>query len=174
MLVSYVMTLTASLPRTAALTRSTVGSCIRKQKDKDRTFVLQQDKERISKHEKSSKKRPKILSERIRTADLSPQIRAGSLPGDLLARLPVRRTQTGNSQAGLFRSVSIDVLDGPGLVKNELRPVEFDDGFSWRKPGRRLPNWGVPEIEVNENLADRIGLGYEGNDFHPGAALGTD
>ena len=95
-------------------------------------------------------------------------------PADLHARLPVRSTQTGNAQAGPFRSVSIDVLDGRDVVKGGLGAVEIDDGFTGRKPGRRRSNRGVPEIEVNENLADRIGLGYEGYDFHAAATLGTD
>ena len=95
-------------------------------------------------------------------------------PADLHARLPVRRTQTGNAQAGPFRSVSIDALDGRDVVKGELGVVEIDDGFTRRKPGRRRSNRGVPEIEVNENLADRIGLSYEGDDFHAAATPGTD
>ena len=71
-------------------------------------------------------------------------------------------------------SASIDVLDARDVVKGELGVVEIDDGFTRGKPGRGRPNRGVPEIEVNENLADRFGLGYERNDFHRGAALGTD
>ena len=98
---------------------------------KDRTFIFQQDKESIQEFRKSSKKRPKILRkgpiDRERRKERSAggrkvthmrgmalllkesgrtcPFRSGTAPcpADLYAR---------NAQAGPFRSVSIDVLDG--------------------------------------------------------------
>ena len=114
-----------------------------------------------------------LESEGIRT-DQSLQIRVGSLPDRLFGRMAVHRTQIWNARAGPFMSVSIEVLDGWDVVKDELRPDEVDDGFTRGKPGRRRPNWGVLEIEVNGNLADRSSLGYESYDIYRRSALGTD